>query len=144
MKVITADEYRPVGKTRSTGWQIGVRRTLPIPPERAWGLITSPAGIAIWLGAGPDVKLIKGAAYELPDGTTGQVRVHVPDSHLRLTWHPPGWPRPSTIQVRVIPKGKKSVISFHQEHLPDSETREARRFFFKKALDELQEILQRD
>lgn len=138
---MTTNEQKPVGKTRHTGWQIGVRRTLPIPAERAWELIISPMGIAIWLGAGSEFKPSKGAAYELLDGTTGEVRVLVPDSHLRLTCHPPGWPRPSTIQVRVIPKGKKCVVSFHQEHLSDSDTRETRRVFFKKALDELQEIL---
>jgi uncharacterized protein YndB with AHSA1/START domain len=141
---MTTEEQKPVGKTRCTGWQIGVRRTFSISLKRAWELITSPAGTAIWLGAGPDMMLSKGAVYELPDGTIGQVRVLDPDSHLRLTWHPPGWPRPSTIQVRVIPKGEKSVISFHQEHLPDSEARQARRAFFKKALDELQELIRID
>ena len=141
---MTSDKRKPVGKTKDAGWQIGVRRTLPISPESACELITSPAGVARGLSADPGLKLSKGETYELPDGTSGEVRVLVPDSHLRLTWHPPGWPRPSTIQVRVIPKGEKSVIAFHQEHLPDSRARQKRRDFFSAALDELKESIQQD
>ena len=69
------------------------------------------------------------------------MRVYKPNSHLRLTWHPAGWPRPSTIQVRVIPSGEKTVISFHQEHMPGPEAREIRRTFFKNALDALGELI---
>lgn len=37
---------KPAGLTASVGFQIGVRRTLPVSPERAWELLTAPKGSA--------------------------------------------------------------------------------------------------
>ncbi|MDH3944043.1 MAG: hypothetical protein OEV06_08125 [Anaerolineae bacterium] len=69
------------------------------------------------------------------------MRVFKPNSHLRLTHHPPGWPRPSTIQVRVIPSGDKTVIAFHQEHLPGPQERAQRRLHYHAALDKLADLI---
>lgn len=132
---------QPVGLTKDVGFQIGVRRTLPIQAEAAWRLLISSRGVNLWLGAAEAPDFTKGADYQLADGTTGQIRVFSPNSHLRLTWQPPNWPRPSTIQVRVIPKGDKSVVAFHQEHLPGADEREDRRIHFASVLDELKRII---
>ena len=42
----------PTGLTRGAGWEIGVSRTLPFSPEELWRLVTSPEGLALWLGPG--------------------------------------------------------------------------------------------
>ena len=133
----TDEKKKPVGLTKDAGWQIGARRTFPIDLETAWQLIISPNGLETWLGAPAGQIHEQGGLYQLADGTTGEIRVYKPKSHLRLTWHPPDWPRPTTIQVRVIPSGEKTVIAFHQEHLPGPEAREDRRAYFKNALDQL-------
>jgi uncharacterized protein YndB with AHSA1/START domain len=109
--------------------------------EDAWRLLTSSRGRSIWLGSTPDMENTKGTTYRLSDGTTGEMRVFTPNSHLRITWFPKGWPRASTIQVRVVPKGERCVIVFHQEHLPGPEERELRRAHFKASLDELEQII---
>lgn len=127
--------------TKDVGWEVGARRTFPIQLEAAWRLITSAEGLNTWLGAPTGQVHEKGGLFELPDGTTGEIRVFKPKSHLRLTWYPPGWPRASTIQVRVVPNGEKTVIAFHQEHLPGPEEREDRRVFFKNALDQLEVMI---
>jgi uncharacterized protein YndB with AHSA1/START domain len=132
---------RPTGLTRDVGFQIGVRRTLPILHKDAWQLLTSGDGLSLWLGAKSTFSLSKGARYQLADGSVGEVRVFEPNSHLRMSWYPPGWARPSTIQLRVIPKGDKTVIAFHQEHLPGAKEREERRAHYKAALDELERII---
>lgn len=132
---------RPVGQTKDAGWQIGARRTFPIPLEAAWQLVTSPEGLHAWLGDLPSLDFTPGAPYALPGGASGEMRVFKPNSHLRLTHHPPGWSRPSTIQVRLIPSGEKTVIAFHQEHLPGPEAREQRRLHFLAALDELEQMI---
>jgi uncharacterized protein YndB with AHSA1/START domain len=132
---------RQTGQTKDTGWQIGVRRTLPIRHEKAWALITSPEGLKIWLGAGSDVSLSEGGTYQLPDGAQGEVRVWKKNSHLRITWQPKGWPRSSTIQVRTIPKEERTTIAFHQEHLPGPDERQARRKFFMGVLDQLEKMI---
>lgn len=133
----------PVGLTKGAGWEIGLRRTVDAPADRVWALVTSPGGLAAWLGEVTELKA--GASYTLPDGTTGEVRVLKPGSHLRLTWQPKGWARPSTIQLRVLRgAGGRGVIAFHQEHLPGPEERETRRAFFAEAADALERLLRED
>jgi uncharacterized protein YndB with AHSA1/START domain len=129
---------RSVGQTAATGFEIGVRRTLPVSLDDAWALLTSDDGVRTWLG-GAAPRWEKGEKYALKDGAAGEVRVFKPGSHLRITVQPQGWPRASTLQVRVMPSGEqKTVISFHQEHLPGAAEREQRRKFFEAALDTLQ------
>lgn len=129
---------RVLGETADTGFQIGVRRTLPLALDDAWRLLTSTEGVRAWLGDARGFAAEKGATYTLPDGTGGEVRVAKAGSHLRVTRHPKGWARPSTLQVRVMLAGEKTVISFHEEHLPGADEREARRRYFDGVLDALQ------
>lgn len=127
------------GETADTGFQIGLQRTLPLAPDEAWRLLMSAEGVRAWLCGDPKVRWEKGARYTLQDGSTGEVRVFNAGSHLRMTWQPEGWARASTIQVRVAPaSGGRSVLSFHQEHLPGPAERETRRAFFAAAADALQ------
>jgi len=114
-------EGRVVGQTAGIGFQIGVRRTLPCADEALWHLVTSEEGLAIWLG-GP-IALQQGSPYTLANGTSGELRIFRPGSHLRLTWQPPGWATPATIQLRVIPAKSGATLSLHQEGLPDAATR---------------------
>lgn len=132
----------PTGLTKDSGWQIGVRRTLPLDRETAWELLISDRGLALWLGEISQIDLVEEGSYTLVNGMSGEFRVFKPYSHLRLTWQPPDWPRPSTIQVRVIPKGEKAVIAFHQEHMPSEAARVERRAHFKGALDSLSEMIE--
>lgn len=120
-----ASNPRPVGQTKAVGFQIGARKSFAIDPGEAWALLLSPAGVDCWLGAGATVEWIKGAHYATADGTIGEIHVVSPGTHLRLTWQPPQWTVPSTVQVRVIPRGDKTVISFHQEKLAGPAARTA-------------------
>ena len=135
-------EPGPVGQTRDAGFEIGVRRTLPLAPDAAWHRLLSPQGLAAWLGAiTGDLPLTPGSRYALADGATGEVRVYQPGSHLRLTWQPGDWVRPSTVQVRVIPHGAGSTVAFHQEHLPDAAARVTRGAYYTAALDALERLM---
>ncbi|HYH79862.1 MAG TPA: SRPBCC domain-containing protein [Longimicrobium sp.] len=131
---------RVVGQTRDTGFQVGMRRTLPIGLAEAWRLITSLAGVRAWLGDGGRVAWEPGHAYTLADGSTGEVRVVQPESHVRLTWQPKGWPRASTIQVRVIPAAAGTTVSFHQEHMPSAAACQERRAHFAAAHEALERL----
>jgi uncharacterized protein YndB with AHSA1/START domain len=85
--------------------------------------------------------LRSGRRYRLADGTQGVVRVFRPQSHLRLTWQPPGWSRPAVIQVRVIPMKSGTQVAFHQEHLPGRRLRSQRLRHFHAALDRIERAL---
>ncbi|HEU0012817.1 MAG TPA: SRPBCC domain-containing protein [Longimicrobium sp.] len=131
---------RQPGQTADGGFQVGVRRTMPIAPQDAWRLVTSPDGVRAWLGDAPGLALEKGAAYTARDGAAGEVRVANSGSHVRITRRPLEWDKPSTIQVRVIPSGERTVLSFHEERLPGAAEREERRRHYEAALDALQRL----
>jgi uncharacterized protein YndB with AHSA1/START domain len=136
----TANNRKIVGQTKDAGFQIGARKTFAVTPHHAWDVLTSTAGIALWLGDVADLRLEPGETYRTADGAEGEVRVVNTGGHFRLTWRPKGWDRPSLIQVRVIPSGVKTVISFHQEHLRGPKEREEMRQRWHKVLGELQAL----
>ena len=131
---------RVVGQTADGRFQVGVQRTLPLSPDRAWALLASPDGVRAWLGDGADLALREGETYRTADGATGEVRVVRDGSHARLTRDPGGSDRPSTIQIRVEPKGDRSVVGMHEENLPGESDREERRAHYRAALDRLQAL----
>ncbi|QBD75987.1 SRPBCC domain-containing protein [Ktedonosporobacter rubrisoli] len=131
-----------VGQTKATGFQIGVRRTFSVSMQAAWNLLTSEQGLAIWLDAKPPLALREGETYTTVEGVTGEIRVINQGQNIRLTWQPPGWSRSSTVQVRTIPAGEYTTISFHQEWLPGPGQRERMRRHWQDVLARLKTLLE--
>jgi hypothetical protein len=131
-------EKRPIGLTRNTGWQIGARRTHAISSIKLWEHLLSPEGQRIWLGEVGALDFTSGGEYHLSDGTRGKLTTLRDRSHFRLTWQPSGWTQPSVLQIRVVPKGDRSVLALHQEHLPDQQVRQDRREAFLRILDDFE------
>lgn len=71
------DNEKIIGQTKSVGFQIGVRRTLPISQEQAWALITTTEGVRTWLGEGTSVIFEPGYKYHSKTGT-GEIRIVKP------------------------------------------------------------------
>lgn len=118
---------RPVGLTRDVGWQIGVSRAFPTTVETTWELLTSPAGLQLWLGEGVPSPLTRGARYLTGQGTSGEVRSVRPLDHVRLTWQPEKRDTPATVQVAVASAPRGCSVRFHTEHLASQAEREAMR-----------------
>jgi uncharacterized protein YndB with AHSA1/START domain len=136
---MTATERDPTaGRTRDGTYQVGVRRTFATSPQDAWDALTSPAGLAIWLGG--EVSLVKGESYQTAEAA-GEVRVVAPGSHLRLTWQPAAWAAASTIQVRVLRAAGGATVTFHQERRPGAAARAAMHRRWSAALDRLAALL---
>ncbi|MCU7822754.1 SRPBCC family protein [Kitasatospora sp. DSM 101779] len=130
----------PTGLTGDAGWQIGVSRTLPHPPEELWRLVTSARGTALWLGEGVHPLGGPGTRYGTADGTTGEVRSHRPGSRLRLTRRPPGRAGDTVLQVTVSPAPHGAVLRFHQERLADAAERERQRAHWAAVIDALERL----
>ncbi|MBB6635753.1 SRPBCC family protein [Cohnella thailandensis] len=129
---------RQVGQTAATGFQIGVRRTLPISAEAAWAYLVSPEGLELWLGNVPNLSIREGEAFGSPEGISGELRVVKPESQLRLRWKKNGWEKPSTLQIRLLPgKAGQTTISFHQENLDHPNTRELMKMRWESVLNEI-------
>ncbi|MGP4044828.1 SRPBCC family protein [Streptomyces sp. 2A115] len=123
----------PTGLTQDAGWNIGVSRTLPQPPEAVWEFIASPEGVALWLGEGAVLPRApkKGDTYETKTGVGGEVRGYHPGTRIRVTYGR------TTVQVTVssAPHGR-TVINFHQERMSSAEEREVQRGHWAAVMDE--------
>jgi uncharacterized protein YndB with AHSA1/START domain len=104
------DSSRPVGKTASQGWQIGVRRTLPVSKPQAWRLMLAVLGLAEHAPA-DGAAFPPGTTLDTDDGTRIEVRSSTPGSLLRMRWQPHDWETPSTLQIRVLPAKTGTTIS---------------------------------
>ncbi len=114
--------------------------TFSISVEQAWDFLTSEEGQRIWLGEACSFPLTEGATYTTPNGAKGVVRVINPKVNLRLTWQPQEWANASTIQIRTIPSGMNTVISFHQEGLPGAKERTSMRHRWQQVIAELETL----
>jgi len=131
----------PIGMTKGAGWEIGVSLTLDHPVDAVWSLLTSPAGIAIWLGEGVRFTGVKGEPYETTDGTVGEVRSFHRNNRIRLTCRPPDWDHETTVQLAVQPNGERTRLTLHQERLADADERERQRAHWKRVATELADKL---
>lgn len=135
--------HNSVGKTASQGWQLGVRRTLPVSKHRAWQMILAEVGLA-GHGQPEEERFTRGATMETDDGTCIEVRSYTQGSLLRMRWQPKSWAAPSTLQIRVLPARSGTTISIHHEWLQNAEQREAMRVHWAGVLDDLKASLQHD
>ena len=132
---------RVVGQTADTGFQVGVQRSVVATVTQVWELITSRP--ELWLGEGVCVSFDQGEQYEVPPGhgalgASGEVRVIKPGDRLRMTWQPADWPAPATLQLTLSKSGSgKAAIHIHLEKLPDADTREAMRKYWREALERI-------
>ncbi|MEW9697597.1 SRPBCC domain-containing protein [Paenibacillus sp. SI8] len=132
----------PVGLTASVGYQIGVRRSLPLSQEQVWHVLTSSQGRRLWLGVLEEMNFTAGYSYRTDEGTSGEIRVVKPLEQLRMTWQPQNWPNPSTLQIRLIPaKSGKTTISFHQEKLDDERQRAAMKLRWEEAITAISNLI---
>ena len=129
---------RVVGQTSGADFQIGVQKTLPVPPEKAWSLLVDSPGRMVWLGQTGPLEFRQGEKYRTADGTSGEIRSCVPGQRIRLTWNHAELTCPSTLQVTLVPSGGRTSVRFHQERLSSLEERELMRQRWRRALEELQ------
>jgi uncharacterized protein YndB with AHSA1/START domain len=132
---------KQVGKTKSQGWEIGVRRTFPIKPEQAWELLMTQPGLGVWLGNGVEPPFKKGDTFTTEDGTQGEIRSSNEGNLVRMRWQPRKWDFESTLQLRVLPAKTGSTISFHHELLQDQRQREAMRDHWTNVMDKLADLI---
>lgn len=135
-------QTRSVGRTRDAGWEIGVSKTIDRPAEVVWTFITSPAGIAIWLGEGVTVLPERGVGYETTAGVRGKTRSFRERDRIRLTWQPPNWAHDTTLQLTVRSAGAgRAMHGVHQQRLADAAEREQQRRHWQGVITALVEAL---
>ncbi|WP_338130985.1 TetR family transcriptional regulator [Cohnella rhizosphaerae] len=73
-KTASGEAASAVGKTKDAGYQIGVRRTLPVTVEEAWRFLTDAKGMRVWLGEVDGALVREGG--ELRDAGRGLGKVY--------------------------------------------------------------------
>ena len=132
---------RGVGQTSGADFQIGVQKTLPVPPGAAWALLSERPGRDVWLGTIASLEFRKGHKYRTDEGREGEIRSCVPGERVRLTWSHPDLAQPSTLQVYLAPSGDRTSVRFHQERLSSPDERELMRDHWRMVLEELAGLL---
>lgn len=136
-------QRKPVGLTKDSGWQFGLRKTFPYSQEYLWDFMFSDKGLNIWLGE-LDGELNINRAYKTKEGTEGFVTVFTPYSHIRMNWKKKNWMNFSTVQVRIIGNLEKATISFHQEKLADDNQREEMKAYWNNKMAEIANAITRE
>lgn len=117
----------PTGKTKDAGWQIGVSTTLHHRLADVWSLLSSAAGISIWLGEDVALTGETGERYETAAGVVGEIRSFHLENRIRLTWQPPDWDHDTTVQLAIRADGDRTKLTLHQERLANAGERERQR-----------------
>ena len=123
-------QENPVGKTKSQGWEMGVRRTLPVTEAEAWQMILEALGL-------DDIPYSKGTSFKNDEDTQIEIRSFQHGSLIRMKWQPEAWPNNSTLQIRVLPAKTGATISVHHEWLDDASQREAMKTYWTTLLETL-------
>ncbi|TKI56780.1 SRPBCC domain-containing protein [Brevibacillus antibioticus] len=140
MKKQNTESSKIVGQTAAAGFQVGVRRTMPITPEQVWAFLTSSEGVKLWLGHVSNLTFSEGETFTSSDGISGQFRVVRPFRQFRLKWSMKEWEKPSTLQIRLLSdKPDRTTISFHQENLDHMNTREQMKLHWEEVLNEIRQ-----
>lgn len=117
---------RVKGQTQTAGFEIGVQKMIPAPPEKVWRLLNSSKAKKIWLG---DAK--------------AEIRTLRPKERIRLTWQLKEWDKPSTLQVSLFcPRNtrEKTNLRFHQEKLASFKVREQMRKHWRQVLNKISHL----
>ncbi len=120
------------GLTKDAGWQLGIRRTLPVSPEELWDHLLGD-GLPLWLG--DTVLGDKGASFTTPDGGAGEIRGRQEGRKVRLVWRPAGADHETTIQVTVTPAASGATLGIHQERLLGPDERERMLVHWRSVID---------
>ncbi len=134
------EPQRPVGLSKTQGWEIGVRRTLPLSAIELWTRLMTPPGLGEWLGDGVPLPLVVKQQFTTKAGIRCEIRSYEEGSLIRMRWQPADWAEPSTLQVRLTPAKSGATLSFHHEHLPDGDQREVMRAHWAGVIDRLAQI----
>lgn len=124
--------------TGASGWQVGLQRTIPAAPDRAWSWLLSPTGLQAWLGAADALPLAAGESYSTEDGASGEVLIVEPLEQLRLTVQQAGWEHLSTVHIRLTAvESGPTTVNVHHEQLASEEIRGAVKERWETALRQL-------
>jgi hypothetical protein len=129
------------GLTIDSGWEFGIRRTVPIAAPRAWDFLLSPEGYGIWLGDVRGIEWTEGKEFSTSQGVDVILSTIRSASHMRMKWRKKGWVQFSMLQIRVVRGIGKCVIAFHHDRLLSADQREEMKSHWAVVMKKLEDHL---
>lgn len=131
-----------IGKTKKSGLQVGVRKTLNVPSKKLWRFIVSERGMSIIAGDPIKAETALAQKRESREKIEYMITTLNKLSHLRMQWKFPDWEGNSILQIRVIDSGdNKSVLAFHQEKLADEPTRAKMQEYWEEKIEQISKMM---
>lgn len=116
---MTAVESNEVPTDSAKGTlDIEVSRVVPLPVDKVWQVLTTPAGAEALLGAGAQLGT-KGEPWRSVDGSHGVVRSYHPLQQVRLTWHANDKAPATLVDLQLTAEGDGTRMGLRQEHIHD-------------------------
>lgn len=113
-------------------------RSLPVPLERVWQVLTTTAGAEALLGSGATIGG-KGEPWRSADGTHGVVRSYHPFEQIRVSWHASDDDPPGLVDLHLSRDGEGTRLEVQHARLSAGlETRDVQHRW-DTALDRLAE-----
>jgi len=131
---------RTTGETGDAGFQIGAQRSIAAGRNALWKLLTSAAGVRVWLGSTRGATFEPGARFSTDDGIEVEIRTVKPAERVRMTWQPAKRKRATTLQITLsCPRNdeRHTTVRFHHEKLSSKTERERMRAHWKAVLADL-------
>jgi len=135
---------RKTGETADAGYQIGVQKTIPLGRTALWRLLTSDAGVAIWLGRASGLVLEPGATFRVRGGPEVEIRTVRKGERLRMTLSSGTRGSTTTLQLTLsCPRNVRgrTTLRFHHEKLASKAERERMKTHWKRVADEILELV---
>jgi len=117
-------------------------RTVAAPARKVWKFMTEAEGLRLWLNPMSEFLIEKGSEFEVEGGIFGQVRTLKPFVRVRLSWQETEWPKPSILQLHIVPRPKdKCIVVLTHENLRSAQLRDQMRDHWKAKLTEVASAL---
>ena len=127
------------GKTKSAGFQVGVRKTLEIERNKLWTWLTDPSGFRYFIGEKIQNEVNPKTVGVTGNGLEYRVTTFQPGSHIRRRWKLPEWNDHSILQVRIIDAGSnRTTLAIHQEKLAGKKEREFMLSYWKSVMTDIE------
>lgn len=117
-------------------------KTIAVSAAKLFAFLISDEGLEIWLSPLSEMKFETGTPYERMGGVFGEVRGFTRGKKIRLTWIDEEWPRKTTLQLHLVPRGEgKCMIVIDHIDLPTMKAKNDMHAHWRKVVDRLSETL---
>ncbi len=133
---------RKAGQDAKSKYMVTATKSLACDVKELWKLLLSKKGQAVWLKPYSTLKILPGVQFETIDGFFGEIRTIAENRRLRMYWQDADWEKHTVVEIQIVGRpGKKSILVFNHTGITDTRTKETLRLRWRKAADEIANLV---